>query len=348
MSVFFAWVPPKEEHVIQRFTPRMFIALFAVLAMLGAACSDSGDDAGSDGGDESTSEGGGESSGDGALSEFDLEGQSVTVGSKDFTEQLVLGEIYVQALEAAGADVTNQVNLGGTAVAREALLAGEIDLYPEYNGTGWTVHLGNEDPSFDSEELTTNVREADLEENSIRWVSQAPFNNTYGFAAGPDFVEENGELDLQGMADYIAEDPSATVCMESEFPSRPDGLVLFENETGFTIPQDQIVILDTGIIYNDTATGECTFGEIFTTDGRIPALELDVIDAEGVFILYNVSANLRDEVYGEHPDAYEEIFELIHEPLTKERMAELNSFVSVEGEEPADVARQYLEDEGLI
>ena len=322
----------------------MFIALLAVLAILGAACSDSG----SDGGDESTSGEGGESSGEGALAEFDLEGQSVTVGSKDFTEQLVLGEIYVQALEAAGASVTNQVNLGGTAVAREALLAGEIDLYPEYNGTGWTVHLGNEDPSFDSEELTTNVREADLEENGIRWVSQAPFNNTYGFAAGPAFVEENGELDLQGMADYLAENPSATVCMESEFPSRPDGLVLFENETGFSIPQDQIVILDTGIIYNDTATGECTFGEIFTTDGRIPALELDVIDAEGVFILYNVSANLRDEVYTEHPEAYEEIFAMIHEPLTKERMAELNSFVSVEGEEPADVARQYLEAEGLV
>lgn len=189
----------------------------------------------------------------GELEQFDLSGIDVTVGSKDFTEQLVLGEMIAQAYEAAGANVNNRVNLGGTEVNRAALLSGDIDAYAEYNGTGWTVHLGNEDPVFDPEQLTADVAEADLEENGIRWLGRSPFNNTYGFAVNQEFVEANGVPNLQDMADFLAANPDATVCMESEFPDRPDGLVLFEEATGFEIPSGQISILDTNLIYTETA-----------------------------------------------------------------------------------------------
>jgi glycine betaine/choline ABC-type transport system substrate-binding protein len=190
---------------------------------------------------------------DGTLSEYDLSGIDITVGSKDFTEQLVLGEMIAQAYEAAGANVTNQVNLGGTEVNRAALLSGDIDAYAEYNGTGWTVHLGQEDPATDPETLTEDVREMDLEENGIRWLGRSPFNNTYGFAVNQDYVDAEGVPTLQDMADYLEANPDATVCMESEFPDRPDGLVLFEEATGFEIPDDQIEILDTNLIYTETA-----------------------------------------------------------------------------------------------
>lgn len=190
----------------------------------------------------------------GTLSEYDLSGIDITVGSKDFTEQLVLGEMIAQAFEAAGANVDNQVNLGGTEVNRQALVSGDIDTYAEYNGTGWTVHLGQEEPSDDPEELTTQVAEMDLAENGIHWLGRSPFNNTYGFAVNQDFVDANGVPTLQDMADYLAENPDATVCMESEFPDRPDGLVLFEEATGFEIPDDQISILDTNLIYTETAS----------------------------------------------------------------------------------------------
>lgn len=189
----------------------------------------------------------------GSLSEYDLSGIDITVGSKDFTEQLVLGEMIAQAYEAAGANVTNQVNLGGTEVNRAALLSGDIDAYAEYNGTGWTVHLGQEEPATDPETLTEDVREMDLEENGIRWLGRSPFNNTYGFAVNQDFVDAEGVPTLQDMAEYIEANPDATVCMESEFPDRPDGLVLFEEATGFEIPDDQIEILDTNLIYTETA-----------------------------------------------------------------------------------------------
>jgi len=288
-------------------------------------------------------------SGDSALAEYDLSGVSVAVGSKDFDEQLILGYMMVEAFGAAGADVTDRVDLGGTNVAREALVSGEIDAYMEYNGTGWTVHLGNEDPSFDPEELTSGVREQDLEENGIVWVGRSPFNNTYGFASSPEVTEENGgPFDLQSMMEYVDANPDAVVCMESEFPSRPDGLILTETATGIELAEEQQLILDTGIIYTETAANNCTFGEVFTTDGRIPALGLTLVEDPGVNILYNVSVNVREEVYNQAPEAFEGITEAILSPLDNERMAELNARVSAEGEDPQAVARDFLVQEGLI
>ena len=129
----------------------------SALALVLAGC---GDDGGSGGGSG------------------DLEGVSVTVGSKDFTENILLGEMMVQALEANGASVDNKTNTGGTEVARKALTSGDIDVYPEYNGTGWTVHLGQENPSQDPEELFNVTSEMDLKENDIKWVGLSPFGSS--------------------------------------------------------------------------------------------------------------------------------------------------------------------------
>ncbi len=284
----------------------------------------------------------------GQLAEYDLSGIDIGVGSKDFDEQLVLGEIMVAAFEAAGATVDNKVDLGGTNVARAALESGEIDVYMEYNGTGWTQHLGLEDPSFDPEALTEGVRERDLEENDIVWVDRSPFNNTYGFATGPELTEAEGQFDIQSMVDYLRDNPDATLCLESEFPSRSDGLVLTEEYAGYDIPDNQITILDTGVIYSETAAPNCDFGEVFTTDGRIPALNLTLVEDPGVNIVYNVSMTMRNEKYQEAAEAFDEIAALLLGPLTNERMAELNARVSAEGEDPTAVARDYLIEEGLI
>lgn len=282
------------------------------------------------------------------LAKYDLSGIDVSVGSKDFDEQLILGEMMVAAFEEAGATVDNKVDLGGTNIARAALESGDIDIYMEYNGTGWTVHLGQEDPSFDSEELTTGVRELDAE-NGIVWVGRSPFNNTYGFASSPEVTEANGgAFSLQTMMEYVRDNPDATVCMESEFPSRPDGLILTETATGITLPVAQQLILDTGVIYTETASNNCDFGEVFTTDGRIPALDLTLVEDPGVNILYNVSGTIREEKYNEAPEAFDGIINDILAPLDEVRMAGLNALVSAEGQDPADVARAYLVEEGLI
>lgn len=314
-----------------------------LLAFSLAACGDD-DDSGDGGGD-----GGGDGA-SGALADVDFGGSAVTVGSKDFDEQLLLGQILIQALEATGADVTDSTNTGGTQVAREALLNGDIDVYPEYNGTGWTEHLGNEDPSSDSAELYEAVRDQDLEENDIHWLGSSAFNNTYGFATSADLVEENGgePFTFDTMAEYLEANSDATVCMESEFPDRTDGLVLWEEATGFTIPESQITILDTNVIYTETASGQCDFGEIFTTDGRIGGLDLVLVDDPGVMIIYNVSVTVRGEVYDENPEAWDTLADAVLEGLDQDTMNDLNKRVSFDGDDPADVAADYLADQGLV
>ena len=355
---------------IKRQTMRFAAGLAAVALVAGACGSD--DDNGDDGGDdaaattEAADDGSGDDAGDDgddmaaaecetandeddsvdSLTELDFSGLEINVGSKDFVEQFVLGQLAIVGLEAGGATVTDSTNLGGTVVNRDALLANEIDTYFEYNGTGWTVHLAQEDPSFDPVELTSSVCAMDLAENDIRWIGVSPFNNTYGFATAGDSPAAG--LDLQGMMEYVNENPDATVCMETEYPNRPDGLVLLEEATGLTIPAGQEQILDTGVIYDETASGNCTFGEIFTTDGRIAALGLEIVEDPGVNILYNVSLTMPDSVYQQAPEAFEALADTIFAGLDNPTMAELNRQVSADGEDPRAVAEAYLTEQGLI
>ena len=357
----------------KRGTMRLAAAV-AAISLVAVACGSDDDSSSSDGGDTATTEAaadgtdgtGGADSTDGgddmatavcetanngdnsveSLTELDFSGLDINVGSKDFVEQFVLGQLAIVGLEAGGATVTDSTNLGGTVVNRDALLAGEIDTYFEYNGTGWTVHLAQEDPSFDPVELTNGVCAMDLAENDIRWIGVSPFNNTYGFATAGDSPAAG--LDLQGMMEYVNENPDATVCMETEYPNRPDGLVLLEEATGLTIPEGQDQILDTGVIYEETANGNCTFGEIFTTDGRIAALGLDIVDDPGVNILYNVSLTMPDSVYQQAPEAFEALADTIFAGLDNDTMAELNRRVSADGEDPRAVAEAYLTEQGLI
>jgi osmoprotectant transport system substrate-binding protein len=308
-------------------------ALTASLSLSACGSDDSGSSSDTGGGDSGSSA---------------LDGVSITVGSKDFTENILLGEMLVLAMENEGADVTDQTNLGGTSVNRQSLLSGEINVYPEYNGTGWTVHLGQQDPSQDPEELFNVTSEMDLEENNIKWVGRSTFNDTYGFAANGDLAQQEGGFDFQGMADYLEANPDATVCMESEFPDRPDGLILFEDATGYEVPQSQINILDTGLIYTETSSGSCDFGEVFTTDGRITALNLELVEDPGVMILYNVSYTFQNDVYEANAETYDQLANEILEPLDEEKMQELNAKVDVDGEDAKDVAQQYLQEIGVL
>lgn len=307
-------------------------ALAASLGLVAAACGSS------DGDSESSS-----STGSGAL-----DGVSITVGSKDFTENILLGQMLIQGLENEGAKVTDQTNLGGTSVNREALLSEDITVYPDYNGTGWTVHLAQEDPSSDPQELFDVTAEKDLADNNIKWVGLSPFNDTYGFVANGDLNEQEDGFDMQGMADYLEANSDASLCLETEFPDRPDGLVLFEEATGFTVPQGQIQILDTGLIYTETAQGGCDFGEVFTTDGRITELNIDLVEDPGVFILYNASYTWNADAFNAYADDYTKLIDEILAPLDEDKMAELNAQVDVAGESADDVAKQYLQEIGVL
>jgi osmoprotectant transport system substrate-binding protein len=342
----------KETFV--RFARLHMFALLLVLALVAAACGgsdfgDSGDSADSDGGSGSTE--GGTEAAEATAGGESLEGADITVGSKDFDEQLVLGNISKLALESAGANVTDQINLGGTDAARSALTSGEISHYWEYTGTGWINHLGNTDPIPDRQEQWEAVKEADLA-NGVVWTQPAPFNNTYGIAFPS---EAAGDLDnpetITDFAELAQNSPDlATLCVESEFASRDDGLPGMEEAYDFEVPEDNVTVLDTGVVYSAMdARDPCNFGEVFTTDGRIAALDLTVLeDDQGFFPLYNATPNWTTETYETYGEALEACFDPIAEALTQEAMTELNKRVSSDGERPEAVAQDFLESNDLL
>ena len=295
---------------------------------------------------------GGDDGGTASQTEGTLDGASIAVGSKDFDEQLILGNISKLALEAAGADVDDQINTGGTDVARAALVNGEIDTYWEYNGTAWISFFKETEPIADRIEQYEVVRDRDLEENDLHWLAPADFNNTYALAFPSEAAEELGNPEtLSDLATLIESDPdNATLCVESEFSARDDGLPGMEKTYGYEFPDDNVTVLDTAIVYSAADKRDpCNFGEVFTSDGRVSALDLTVLDDDkGFFPLYNPSPVFTDEVYAEYGDELDAIFEPIAEALTQEEMTALNERVSVDLEQPDQVAEDWLEENGFI
>ncbi|GAA1593141.1 glycine betaine ABC transporter substrate-binding protein [Actinoplanes couchii] len=277
-----------------------------------------------------------------------LAGTTVTVGSKDFDEQLVLGQITKLALENAGAGVKDQTNLGGTNAARAALTAGEVDVYWEYTGTAWISFFQQTEPIADPKEQWQKVADKDLADNKLVWMTPAGFNNTYGIAYSADAAATLGNP--KTISDLGTNTAAATLCVESEFSTRDDGLPGLQKKYGFEIPSGNVTVLDTGIVYTSTAKQDpCNFGEVFTTDGRIKALNLTVLeDDKAFFPLYNAAPVFRSEYYDANQAALKEIFDPIAAALTQDVMTELNKQVSVDGARPEQVAKQWLKDQSFL
>ena len=283
--------------------------------------------------------------------EYDLSGATFSVGSKEFTEQLILGNITKVALQAAGADVRDQIGLASSDAARQALLADYIDMYWEYTGTGWITHLQNTDPLSSRQAQFEAVKEADLEENNIVWVSPpAPANNTYAIAVRKEAYEELGVKKLSDFPQLVNNRPdAATFCVASEFANRDDGLPGMEEAYGFEFPDNNVSLLALGVIYQSVDQGEpCNFGEVFQTDGRIAALDLEIIeDDKNFFAPYNPALTMRQDTYEQYPQI-KDLMAPITEELDTETLRNLNRRVDVDGSFPDVVAEEWLRENGFI
>ncbi|HET7355085.1 MAG TPA: glycine betaine ABC transporter substrate-binding protein, partial [Nocardioidaceae bacterium] len=231
-----------------------------------------------------------------------------------------------------------------------AQLEGQVDMEWEYTGTAWISYLGHENPIPDPQKQYEAVRKEDLRKNQLVWLEPAPMNNTYGFAAKRQVAEELGVSKLSDLAKIPKQ--KRTFCVESEFKNRNDGfhpmLKAYGLKFGSSVPSGNVKTLDTGAIYAATAQGQCNFGEIFTTDGRIQALNLKVLaDDRHFFPNYSMCPVLRKPLYDAYPQL-RKLFETVAAKLDNNTLRRLNADVDVHGQKPADVAMQFLERQGFI
>ncbi|SFN62093.1 glycine betaine ABC transporter substrate-binding protein [Mycetocola miduiensis] len=276
----------------------------------------------------------------------ELEGLTGQIGSKDFSEQYILAHITTELLNAHGADLEANTKLVGSANTRAALVNDEFVGYWEYTGTAWITYQGNTAAVKGAEAQFEAVKEADAAEG-IAWLDPAPFNNTYAFATRADTAKELGITTLSDVAGLPGE--KQTFCIESEFSTRDDGWTGVSEAYGFGASESNVTLLDTGLIYTATEkAADCTFGEVFTTDGRIAALDLVVLeDDKEFFPTYQGAFTVKESTLKKYPEIADIIAE-ISPLLTTEEMQKLNALVDVDGEEPEDVAIDWLTEQGLI
>lgn len=280
------------------------------------------------------------------------DGTALTVTSKNYTEQLILGKIAVLAATAAGFEVNDLSNVPGSQPARELILSGQADILWEYTGTAWLTYLGQTETIPDQQEQWQAVYDIDID-NGVTWGAPAPMNNTYAMAVRTEAVPElAGITSMSQLAALPVDD--RTFCVEAEFNSRPDGMNPMLEHYGLArgtadgVPNDNVGIYDTGAIYSATDKGACNFGEVFTTDGRIDALDLTVLEDDlGFFPAYNVAPVFFTQTLKQFPQL-EDVFAQIAPSLTNEVLRDLNRKVDVDGQEPAEVAFEWMKGEGFI
>ncbi|MFC8032216.1 glycine betaine ABC transporter substrate-binding protein [Streptomyces griseoincarnatus] len=277
-----------------------------------------------------------------------LGGADLTVTSKEFTEQLILGAIMGIAFQAAGAEVVDRTGIQGSVGSREAVVKGEADAGWEYTGTGWITYLGNSRPIPDPREQWRAVRDADLK-NGVTWLEPSELNNTYALAMNQANYELYRTRTLSEVAELSKTDPGAvTLCVEGEFANRADGLPGMQKAYGMSVPAGNITQMDSGIIYTQTAEGACTYGEVYTTDGRIKSMNLVVMeDDKNFFPNYNAAPTVNSKTLEEWP-AIAEVLAPVTEKLDNNVAQTLNARVDVDGEDPHQVALDWMVAEGFV
>ncbi|MGW2617698.1 glycine betaine ABC transporter substrate-binding protein [Streptomyces sp. NPDC001500] len=277
-----------------------------------------------------------------------LRGARLTVTSKSFTENLILGAMIGIAFQAAGADVLDRTGIQGSLGSREAVRTGDADAMYEYTGTAWITYLGNSRPIADPRRQWQAVRDADAD-NGLTWLPPSRLDNTYALAVNRANHRRHRTTTLSEVAALSRSDPSAvTLCVEGEFANRADGLRGMERAYGMDVPASRVTQMDTGIIYTQAAKGSCAYGEVYTTDGRITSMGLTVMDDDkGFFPHYNAAPVVNSEALRKWP-AIAGLLDPITRRLDNAVARELNAEVDVDGEDPHQVALEWMRDQGFV
>jgi len=280
----------------------------------------------------------------------------ITVGSKIDTEGSLLAQMIILMLRDSGYEVVDKSQFGPTSIVKKALESGEIDLYPEYTGNGAFFFDEADSPVWkDARKGYERVRQLDMEQNNIVWLEPAPANNTWAIAIRSDLAGEHNLKTLDDLAAYVnaGTEPVIKLIGSEEFVNSPAALPAFQEAYGFTLDEDQLVTVSSG----DTTQTEKAAGEgteninaamAYGTDGTIDAFNLVVLDdPRGVQPVYGPAPRVRSEIMDKYPEIAD-ILNPVFKSLTLEILQEANGKIGVAGENPADVARDYLTSKGFL
>jgi len=282
-------------------------------------------------------------SGAGTDSRAESSNATVIVASKDFTEEFILGEMYALLLENGGYQVERKINLGGTPVVQQALINEEVDLYPEYTGTGLLTVL-KLPVMTDPAEVFQAVKAGYEEQFNLTWLEPAPMNNTQ--ALGMTQARAT-ELGITTITDMAAVADQLVMAAPPEFVEREDGYPGLQRVYGDFAFQE-VLSIDAGLRYQALLNGEADIIVAFGTDGEIAANDLVLLqDDQGLWPPYQVAPVIRQAVLDANPEIAE-ILNQLAPLLTDETMQQLNYEVSGNQREPADVAKEFLVSQGLI
>lgn len=278
----------------------------------------------------------------------------ITVSSKIDTEGGLLGNMIALALEDAGLPVERRLQLGGTQVVREALLAGQIDIYPEYTGNAaFFFNEPDSDVWKDAAAAHERAKELDAEANDIVWLAPAPADNTWAIAVTGPVVEENDLSTMSDFGSWVAGGGEVELAASTEFVSSPAVLPAMEETYGFDLGEDQTVILsggDTAATIQAAARGTSGVNAamVYGTDGGVGAAGLVVMkDDAGIQPVYEPTPIVRAEVLAEYP-SIPDILNPIFTGLDMETVQRLNGRIQVGGEPAEAVAREYLTQTGVL
>ncbi|RWR05772.1 glycine betaine ABC transporter substrate-binding protein OsmF [Paenirhodobacter populi] len=278
----------------------------------------------------------------------------VVVSSKIDTEGGVLGQIILQVLNHAGIPTQDRIQLGGTPIVREAIISGEIDIYPEYTGNAAFFFNRADEPIWqDAVAGYEAARQLDRDANDIVWLTPAPANNTWGVALRSDIAGPAGIRTFSEFGSWIESGGEVKLVASAEFVNSAPALPAFQTAYGFTLSQDQLIVLSGG----DTAatiqaaanrTSGANAAMVYGTDGAIAFSGLTVLeDDKSVQPVYQPAPIIRASVLAEYPQIGD-LLAPAFAGLNLETLQRLNGQVQVEGIPAADVARGYLTDAGLL
>ena len=271
------------------------------------------------------------------------EEKKVVIASKPMTEQYILVEMLTYLIEN-NTDITVEQKMGiggGTSNIHPGMVSGEIDIYPEYTGTGWLFVL-KEELINDPTELYEAVKDRYQEEYGIIWSELYGFNDTYGLAIKEQRAEE---LDIRSYSDLAKVSSTLNIGAEYDFYEREDGFPGLEATYGFEF--DKKTELDIGLKYEGIGSDQVDVINIFSTDGRLKQYDLRVLeDDQNFFPSYFAATLIREETMKKYPEL-EAVLAKLDGQINNEEMTNLNYLVEIENMDPKVVAVDFLEEKGL-